>query len=97
MNMANDGVDARRQPDHKINMESAVADEASQEPLPKEFEQMLQKLESEVRGHIRLEQQLKLQLEAQQVKMEENVRQQYSGQLEGLQNVRMRRIYVSVS
>lgn len=59
----------------------------SQEPLPKEFEQMLQKLEAEVRGHIRVEQQLKLQMEAQQFRLEESLRQQYDAQLRELQDV----------
>lgn len=43
---------------------------SSVEP-PKEYELMLQKLEAEVRNHIRVEQQLKLQLETMQFKMEE--------------------------
>ena len=44
--------------------------EVSMEP-PKDYESMLQKLEAEVRNHIRVEQQLKLHIETMQGKMEE--------------------------
>ena len=43
---------------------------SSAEP-PKDYEAMLQKLEAEVRNHIRVEQQLKLHIETMQFKMEE--------------------------
>ena len=42
---------------------------------PKDYESMLQKMEAEVRNHIRVEQQLKLHIETMQGKIDECERQ----------------------
>ena len=81
-----EGEEHKKRPEKKIDL--GLTEEASEEPMPKGFEQMLQKLESEVRNHIRVEQQLKLQLESQQFRVEETVRKQYEEFIKVVQAVK---------
>jgi hypothetical protein len=63
------------QADPSINtMSSSESFQSMAEP-PKDYEQMLQKYEAEVRNHIKIEQQLKLHIECLQDKLEEADRQ----------------------
>ena len=63
----------KEEPDPSANP-SAQASSRGEFPTeaPKGYEQMLQKLEEEVRGHIRVEQQLKLHIDNLQSKMEDD-------------------------
>lgn len=57
-----------------ISMSEAQGDKTcdqSQLDVPNDYEQMIQKLEGDVRNHIRIEQQLKLHIESIQNKLEE--------------------------
>lgn len=51
------------------------SEEASIQDIRKGYEIVIQKLEEEVRGHIRIEQQLKVQMEALQFKLDESMNQ----------------------
>ncbi len=66
------------------------SEESLPEP-PKEYEQLLQKLEAEVRSHIRVEQQLKLHIETQQFQLDdlEKCKREQALQLKQLQEALM--------
>lgn len=43
--------------------------------VPEEYEKLIQKLEADVRGHIRVEQQLKLHIESVSQQLEDNIKE----------------------
>jgi len=68
MSLKSDEVDQSKNKNQESLSQKSV--NSSVEP-PKDYEKMVQNLESEVRNHIRVEQQLKLHIETLQFKMEE--------------------------
>ena len=72
-------IKTRSKMDH---MSTSMSDVKGEKPceqsvldVPNDYEQMIQKLEGDVRNHIRIEQQLKLHIESIQNKLEELERQ----------------------
>jgi len=89
MNLNENNQANKLQKSHKKTFEiqnNEITEDNSELNLPPKFEAMLQKLEAEVRNHIRIEQQLKVHCEEQQFRIEENVRKQYDEHFQKLQN-----------
>ncbi len=93
-------MNIKTEEDNGSNKESAIGSisEYSMPDPPKDYEKMVQKLEEEVRNHIRVEQQLKLHIESLQFKMEEieNVKLQMARQLKTSNEVIDYFFYISV-
>ena len=56
-------------------LNSSVTTDKSMPEAPHDYEQMLVKLEGDIRMHIRIEQQLKLHIESVQQKLEDSEKQ----------------------
>lgn len=69
-----------------INTKKENSEKNDEEANSIGYEQMLQKLEAEIRNHIRVEQQLKLHIEGLNNKLEES-QKSASNQIKALQNV----------
>ena len=67
----------------KQRLNSSADSTAASEGPPKDYEEIIQKLEGDVRNHIRIEQQLKLHIESIQYKLEEaeKLKEQVVGEL----------------